>query len=216
MKNSFQKYIDKFGEYGEVTEIHGSLITALGLPSVKPMEIVLLESGIKGQVFSIEKDSVEIVILDKKKPALGEKIALTGELISVPVSENILGNIIDPLGNHIGPGGPTRSSKTSKEMRPLESQIIGITKRASVSKPLHTGLIVVDMMLPLGKGQKQLVIGDRKTGKTSFLLNVIKSQAHEGTLIVYGAIARKQSDIKALIEFLEQEKIKEKVAIVAT
>jgi F-type H+-transporting ATPase subunit alpha len=212
MKN-FEYYLKTIGEYGEVVELMPALVSVAGLPNARPFEIVLFESGAMGQIFSIGTDGIEIVLFSKTPVLVGERVARTNEILSLEVSESLLGSVISPLGDNLF-GSRTKSDKT--ETRPIEKKPPGIMNRAGIKTPLHSGITLVDLLLPLGKGQKQLVIGDRKTGKTSFLLTTVKKQIEEGSLVVYGAIARKQSDIQKLLAFFKKEKIEQSIVTVLT
>lgn len=210
---TYSEYLKTTGEFGEVTEIKLPLITVVGLPNIAPFELVLFESGIVGEVFAIHKDVVELILFSKKCPAMGEKVVRTRELLQVPVGSELLGSVIDPTGQALaGSAKPAKTTKTSD----LNGQVKGITTRASITQPFATGTTVIDMLLPLGKGQKQLIIGDRKSGKTSFLLTILKAQAQAGTVVVYGAIGKKQSDIKHILSFIEQEKLQKQTVVVAS
>ncbi|MGB4966012.1 MAG: F0F1 ATP synthase subunit alpha [Microgenomates group bacterium] len=209
---SYNEYLKITGEFGEVTEIKLPLVTVTGLPSVAPFELVLFESGIVGEVFAIHKHAVEIILFSKKSPATGEKVVRTKELLQVPVGSELLGAVIDPTGGAIGTSAKVAAKKTND----LNGKVMGITSRASITKPFDSGMTVIDMLLPLGKGQKQLIIGDRKTGKTSFLLSILKAQAKTGTVVIYAAIGKKQSDVRHVLAYIESEKLQKQTVVVAS
>ncbi len=209
---TYAQYLTTTGEFGEVTEIKLPLITVAGLPNIAPFELVLFESGILGEVFAIHKDAVEIILFTKKSPAMGEKVVRTKELLQVPVGSELLGSIIDPTGKSLEAGKSVKTTKTSD----LNGQVKGITSRLSITQPFHSGMTVIDMLLPLGKGQKQLIIGDRKTGKTSFLLTILKAQAAAGAVVIYAAVGKKQSDIKHILSYIEHEKLQKSTVVVAS
>ncbi len=209
---TYSEYLKTTGEFGEVTEIKLPLITVTGLPGVAPFELVLFESGIVGEVFAIHKHAVEIILFSKKSPATGEKVVRTKELLQVPVGSDLLGAVIDPTGAAIGTSAKVSTKKTSD----LNGKVKGITSRASITQPFDSGMTVIDMLLPLGKGQKQLVIGDRKTGKTSFLLSILKNQAKAGAVVVYAAIGKKQSDVRHVLAYIESEKLQKQTVVVAS
>lgn len=210
--NDFNYYLKTIGEYGEIVQIKGPIVTAIGLPRIKPGEIVLFENNVIGEVFSMSDDLVHILILSKNPIQMHEKIVRTNEFLDVPVGTELLGKIIDPLGNPFGSSPPV----SSKEVKRIDSPVLGITARATIKKPLLTGISIVDLLLPLGLGQKQLVIGDRKSGKTSFLLTVVKNQVRQGSIVIYGAIARKQTSIRDIIEYFKKEKISDNIVTVVT
>ncbi|OGK19105.1 hypothetical protein A3D80_03065 [Candidatus Roizmanbacteria bacterium RIFCSPHIGHO2_02_FULL_40_13b] len=209
---TYEDYLKKTGEYGEVTDIKLPLVTVVGIPTCSLSEIVYFQSGIVGQVFAIHRSHIEIILFNKKSPAMAERVVRTGEKLSVPVGIELLGHSINPIGENLL-GGASIKTKT---YRPLDGPLPGITARASIKKPLHTGVTLVDMLLPLGKGQKQLIIGDRKTGKTSLLLTMLKAQVLDGAVVIYTGIGKKQSDIKHILSYLEKENIAHKTVLVAS
>ena len=209
---TYNDYLKITGEFGEVSEIKLPLVTVTGLPSVAPFELVLFESGIVGEVFAIHKHAVEIILFSKKSPTTGEKVVRTKELLQVPVGSELLGAVIDPTGAAIG----TSAKITAKKTSDLNGKVKGITSRASITQPFDSGMTVIDMLLPLGKGQKQLIIGDRKTGKTAFLLSILKTQAKAGAVVVYAAIGKKQSDVRHVLAYIESEKLQKQTVVVAS
>lgn len=213
MLHGFSYYLKEVGEFGVVTHVHHPIVFVDGLPLAKPHEIIVLESGQMGEVFSINKENVEVLVFSKEPVRVGEQVVRTNKTLSVPVGAGLLGNVIDPLGNPIS---VKEDFVTPSELRDIDEQALGIGERERIKNPLLTGVSLVDMLVPIGKGQRELVIGDRKTGKTSFLLAAIKSQISAGSLVVYAAIARKKSDIKKLEEFFKKEKLMDKVVLVAT
>ncbi len=210
---TYGDYLNTIGEYGVVEEIHYPLVRASGLPKVKAREIILFESGQYGEVFSLNKDLIDILVFSKEPIQVGTKLVRTDEYFSVAVGSELLGTIIDPLGNFIYSAG-TYSAPT--EIREVDQPIKMISDRVRVHEPFLTGVGVVDTMIPLGKGQKELVIGDRKTGKTSFILTAIRKQLEEGTVIIYAAIGRKQSDIKKLQDYFEKEDMLKNMVFIAS
>lgn len=212
MTNTFHDYLEAVGEFGIVDQVSYPIVQVNGLPFVKQNEIVIFETGQLGEVFSMSRNSVEILLLSKEQVRVGTKVTRTNKPFTIPVGHQLLGHVVDPLCQ------PIAASETfvqPKEQREIEGQILGISKRVKIKKQLFTGTTVVDMMIPLGKGQKELVIGDRKTGKSAFLLTVIKNQIDHGAIAIYAAIARKKSDIKNLRDFFASEGILDKVIIVA-
>ncbi|NTU74072.1 F0F1 ATP synthase subunit alpha, partial [Candidatus Roizmanbacteria bacterium] len=213
MKTSFEEYLEKTGEYGEVTQIKYPLIIASGLPHARLGERVLFESGIEGEIFSVDAESTTVLLFTPEAIRIGTRLARTGEYFTMPVGIEALGQVFDPLGRSL-----SALEKKSKpgEKRELQSVLKGIDKRKKISQPLKTGVSIIDMMVPLGKGQKELVIGDRKTGKTAFLLSVVKRQAEAGSIVIYAAIGKKMNDVRAIDEFLDKAKIRDRAVIVAS
>lgn len=213
MKTNFNDLLNKTGEYGIVYQVSHPIVFIEGLPKVKTHEIIMFETGQRGEVFTINRGKVEARIFTHDPVKVGTKVARTDELLSVPVGPELFGHTIDPLGEPID---PTKPFTKPKEVRDLDAKPIGISGRKKISTPLATGVTLVDLLIPLGRGQRELIIGDRKTGKTSLILTAIRKQVDEGVIVVYAAIAKKKSDIKKLQDFFEEEKINDKIIIVAT
>jgi len=207
----FDYYLEKLGEIGFVEEAMHSLVFVSGLPEAHPEEVVIFESGDVGQVISMTEDYLEVLILSKAQISVGSKVVRTGELLQVPVGNEFLGRVIDSLGN------PMDKGKTIKgTLSPIDTQPHGIVGRKKIDKPLETGVSAVDLIVPLAKGQRELVIGDRKTGKTQFLLQSFLNQARNGTICIYAVIGQRQIDIKKHYEFIQRNKIQANSMIVAT
>jgi F-type H+-transporting ATPase subunit alpha len=209
---NFKYYLDKVGEIGFVDQVVHSIAHVVGIPHVRVSEVVMFESGDLGQVLSLSTDHVEVILLTSEKIDVGGKVVRTQEALQIPVGEEILGSVIGPLGN-IKNG--TRVIKNANFM-PVDVEPLGIADRVEVQKFLETGVGIVDLIVPLGKGQRELVIGDRKTGKTKFIRQSILTQAKKGTVCIYGAIAQRKLDIKRIDEFLKTKGIKQSTVIVAT
>lgn len=210
---NYTKYLNSIGEFGIVREVNHPIVIVSGLPYTRPHEIVLFETGQWGEVYAIEKDIIEVLVFSKDPIKVGTQITRTNNFLSIPVGKELLGSIIDPLGTPIS---ASFIYKRPKENREIITDVVGIGPRRRITKPLKTGVSIVDIMMPLGKGQKELIIGDRKTGKTSFLLSTIKNQIQNGTICIYGAIGRKKSDIKKLQEFFKKENLEKNIVIVAS
>lgn len=194
-------------------QVQSSLIYASGLPTVMPGEMVVFESGEFGEARYLYHDLVEILLFSDHQVRVGTKVTRTGEKISVGVGEELLGQVINPLG---APVRPTDASLSLTNFREIDNEPPGIEGRVSIKRPLETGVITVDMLVPLGKGQRELVIGDRKTGKTSFVLSAVVTQAKKGSVCIYGAIGKKRGDIKRTQEYFQAKEIFDKVIMVVT
>lgn len=213
MDTAFNQYLKKTGEYGVVIQVSHPIVFIEGLPGVKTHEIILFETGQKAEVFAINRGKIEARIFSHEPVRVGTKTTRTDEILSLPVGRELLGHVIGPLGD---PLDPTVEFTKPKELRDLDAKPVGIDGRQKITKHLVTGVTLIDLLVPLGRGQRELIIGDRKTGKTSLLMTTIKNQVNEGVIAIYAAIAKKKSDIKKLQEFFTQEKIMDKVIIVAT
>jgi F-type H+-transporting ATPase subunit alpha len=211
--DQFNQLLRQTGEYGIVYQVSHPIVFIEGLPTVKTQEVIMFETGQKAEVFSINRGKIEARSFAHEPIRVGTKVTKTGQLLSVPVGDELLGHTIDPLGE---PLDPAVEFIKPKIFRTLDATPVGIAGRAALDTPMITGTALIDLMIPLGRGQRELVIGDRKTGKTSFILTAIKNQVHEGIIVIYAAIGKKKSDIKRLQEFFIQEKIMDKIIIVAT
>lgn len=209
---SFSNYLQKTGEYGLVDQVNHPIVVIEGLPNAKTHELVVFESGQLGEIFTINRSIVEVRVLSHDPVVVGSKVTRTNKLLSVPCGPEMFGHIVNPLGDPID--GTT--FPRPKDERDVDTRPGGISTRHKISKSLITGVPLVDLMVPLGKGQRELIIGDRKTGKTSLIQAAIKNQAEEGLMTIYAVIAKKKSEIKRLHEYFVGEKIMDKVCIVAT
>lgn len=211
--HTFDYYLDKIGEFGQVLEIHHPLVTVEGLPGAKLNELVIFENNQLGQVFMIKEDSINILVLDKTPLRVGSRVARTDQYISIPAGDELLGTIIDPLGH---PLSQIERFKKPKNQIEIDNAPLSMDQRARVKRSLLTGVILADFMVPLGKGQKELIIGDRKTGKTSFILSTISSQINQGAIVIYALIAKEKSAIKQIWQYLKDQKLEHSVILVAT
>lgn len=209
----FNTYITEIGEYGIVEQVRTPLAIISGLMGAHLNEIVVFESGEKGQVFMVQKDAVTVLIFSKESVIVGTRVTRTNQFLSVPVGNDVLSKMIDPLGGSLVSNQPEIMHLPKRE---IDTKVVGMVGRVKITQPFYTGTSLIDMLVPLGKGQKELVIGDRKTGKTSFLLTAMKTQAKNGVKIIYAAIGKKKSDIKRIRAFFEQEGLTDSTVIVAT
>src|SRR6478672_9207369 len=186
-------------EVGRVLEVGDGIARVYGLSGVMAQEMVEFANGIIGLAFNLEENSVGIIILgDYLGIAEGDEVRSTGRLLSVPVGDELLGRVVDPLGNPLDGKGPI----VTKNRRPVEIIAPGVAERQSVSEPLQTGIKAVDAMTPVGRGQRELIIGDRKTGKTAVGIDAIINQKDSGVKCFYVAIGQKESTVAGVIEVL--------------
>src|SRR5207302_8695 len=156
---------------------------------------------VRGLAFNLEENSVGVIILgDYLEIAEGDEVRAVGELLRVPVGDAVIGRVVDPLGNPRDGKGPIVTSVT----RPVESVAPGVAQRQPVNQPLQTGIKAIDSMTPIGRGQRELIIGDRKTGKTAIAVDTIINQREENVICVYVAIGQKESTVAGLIENLRK------------
>jgi F-type H+-transporting ATPase subunit alpha len=205
----FDQYLKGTGEVGYVNQIVHSIVYVKGLPSVRPFEIVIFETGDVGQVLSLTDELIEVLSFNSVAK-VGQKVASTGKVLEVPVGEAYLGQTINPLGY-----GQAKNLK-AKEARPVDPDPRGILERKIIDQPLETGVSVVDLTVPLGKGQRQLVLGDRDTGKTHFLMQLILTQARKGTICIYAGIGKKRGSLARMKNFLKSQGIEKNTLVVAS
>ncbi len=188
-------------EVGTVLEVGDGIARVYGLTNVASGEMVEFEGGITGLAFNLEENSVGVIILGEYlKINEGDEVRALNRLLSVPVGEAVVGRVVDPLGRPLDGKGPVNSSET----RPVEVIAPGVAERQSVHEPMQTGLKAVDAMTPVGRGQRELVIGDRKTGKTAIAIDAILNQKETGVKCFYIAIGQKDSSVAGVIKVLEE------------
>ncbi len=188
-------------EVGKVIEVGDGIARIYGLENAQAGERLQFENGASGQVFNLEENSVGAVILgDYLEIKEGDEVRRTGELLSVPVGAEVVGRVVDPLGRPLDGLGTVETS----QRRPLEFKAPGISARQPVTEPMQTGIKAVDSMIPVGRGQRELIIGDRKTGKTAIAIDAILNQKDSGVICVYVAVGQKESTVAALVEKLRE------------
>jgi F-type H+-transporting ATPase subunit alpha len=186
-------------EVGTVIEVGDGIARVYGLDNALASERVVFANGISGQVLNLEESSVGVVILgDYLGIKEGDEVRRTGELLSVPVGEKLVGRVVDPLGRPLDGLGVV----DAKEIRPVEWKAPGIALRQPVNEPLQTGIKAIDSMIPIGRGQRELIIGDRKTGKTAIAIDTILNQKGKGVICVYVAVGQKESTVASVVEKL--------------
>jgi F-type H+-transporting ATPase subunit alpha len=197
---SFQREMD-VSHVGRVLEVGDGIAQIYGLSEAMAGEMLQFDCGAMGQVFNLEDQSVGAVIYTNSDLVRsGEGVRSTGRLLEVPVGDEMIGRVIDPLGNVLDGGEPLQTKHT----RPLEAPAPGIADRQPVSQPLQTGVKAVDSMLPIGRGQRELIIGDRKTGKTAIAVDAILHQRGGDVVCVYVAIGQKESSVAGVVESLRR------------
>jgi len=202
-----QKEIEDFrglmqtAEVGRVIEVGDGIARCTGLSTAMSGEMLEFSNGTRGFAFNLEENSVGVVILgDYLKITEGDEVRSTGKLLSVPVGEALLGRMVDPLGVPLDGKGPVITS----ESRPVEWQAAGVAERQPVKEPLQTGIKAIDAMTPIGRGQRELIIGDRKTGKTAIAIDTILNQKGTGVICVYVACGQRAASIAGVVEVLRQ------------
>ena len=200
-------------EVGRVLEVGDGIARVWGLSGVMAGEMVEFPGGITGLAFNLEENSVGVIILgDYLKVTEGDEVRSTGKLLSVPVGEAVIGRVLDPLGNPLDGKGPVVTS----ERRPVETLAPGVAGRSPVREPLQTGIKAIDAMTPIGRGQRELIIGDRKTGKTAIGIDAIINQKNSGVKCFYVAVGQKDSSVAVAIEILRRHGAMDYTTVIAS
>ena len=190
---SYKEYLEKTGEIGGVEAIMNTLIHVTGLPGCQTHELIIFEDGQVGYALSLTEDYVEVLLLSRDGIKVGSQVTRTDEFLEVDLGPELLGKNIDPLGN--SNDGPITYTK-KPERRRIDISPPGILEREPINQAFETGVTLVDLIVPMGRGQRELVIGDRKTGKTGFLQSTVVHQAKKGAICIYAAMGRRASEIK--------------------
>src|ERR671933_1832643 len=186
-------------EVGTVLQIGDGIARLYGLENCVAMEMLDLEHGVVGLAFNLEEDDVGAALFgDWELCKEGEPVRRTGTVASVPVGDGLLGRVVDPLGNPLDGQGPIEAT----ERRPLEFKAPGVVARQPVKEPLQTGIKAIDSMIPIGRGQRELIIGDRSTGKTAIVIDTILNQRDQDMICIYVAIGQKASTVAQVYERL--------------
>jgi F-type H+-transporting ATPase subunit alpha len=188
-------------EVGTVLQVGDGIARVYGLENCMAMEMLEFEHGVVGVALNLEEDNVGVALFgDWELVTEGEPVRRTGQLLSVPVGDELVGRIVDPLGRPLDGQGPIATA----ERRPLEFKAPGVVKRQPVKEPLQTGLKSIDSMIPIGRGQRELVIGDRSTGKTAILVDTILNQKGGDVICIYVAIGQKASSVAQVYNRLKE------------
>jgi F-type H+-transporting ATPase subunit alpha len=188
-------------EVGTVLQLGDGIARVYGLESCMAAETLDLEHGVTGIALNLEEDNVGVALFgDWEKISEGDPVKRSGHIMSVPVGDELIGRIVNPLGEPLDGAGPINA----KETRPLEWKAPGVIDRQPVSEPLQTGIKAIDSMIPIGRGQRELVIGDRSTGKTAILVDTILNQKGQDMICVYVAIGQKASTVAQVYERLKE------------
>jgi F-type H+/Na+-transporting ATPase subunit alpha len=187
-------------EVGTVISVGDGIARVYGLDRVMANELVEFPHGVVGLALNLEEDNVGVVLLGETHHIKeGDEVRRTGQIISVPVGPNLIGRVVDPLGNPLDGKGPIESA----EMYPIERTAPGVVEREPVKQPIQTGIKAIDAMIPIGRGQRELIIGDRQTGKTAVAVDTIINQKGAGVTCVYVAIGQKKSTVAQVVKTLE-------------
>ncbi|MEO8065228.1 MAG: F0F1 ATP synthase subunit alpha [Candidatus Doudnabacteria bacterium] len=214
----------KLETVGIVLSVGDGIARVAGLSSVKASEMLEFAGGVIGVALNLDQDSIGVILLgDDTNIKQGDKVTATGKILSVPVGVGLIGRVVNPLGEPLdnkGPisaeGGPASGGKSTLVYYPVEKIAPGVIERQSVNEPLQTGIKAIDAMIPIGRGQRELIIGDRQTGKTAIAIDTIINQKDKGVISIYVAIGQKESKIARIVAELEQrDAMKNTIIVVA-
>src|SRR3989339_492231 len=223
IKKSIEGYKDnpEWEEVGKVVEAGDGILKISGLKNAGALEVLSVESSgerVFAVALNLEEDSIGALVLGEASHIKsGQAVKRTNQLLSLQVGEQLLGRVIDPLGNVLDGKGPIFSEKDKKEFYNLENDEPNVLARESVNYPLHTGIKAIDSMIPIGRGQMELIIGDRQTGKTAIVLDTIINQLKEENrpVCIYVAVGQKESKIAKIVETLKQNNVLEYTIVVS-
>jgi len=216
IRTKIERYENKLdvADIGTVIEVGDGIARIYGLRKAMAGELVEFDDGHEtyGMVLNLEEDNVGVVILGEYIHIKeGMIVKTTGKIASVPVGDELIGRVVNPLGEPVDGKGPINASVT----RPIEKIAPGIVQRRSVHQPLQTGLTSIDALTPIGRGQRELIIGDRQTGKTAIAIDTIINQKNFNVICIYVAIGQKTSSIAQTIKTLEENKAMDYTIVVA-
>src|SRR5438874_4376354 len=188
-------------EVGSIISIGDGIARVHGVENAMAGEMLEFPHGVFGIALNLEEESVGAVLLGEfKEIKEGDPVKRTGRIISVPIGDELLGRVVNALGQPIDGKGPI----VSKQFSPIERLAPGVVDRQSVKEPLQTGLKAIDAMVPIGRGQRELIIGDRQTGKTAVAVDAILNQKDTGVVCIYNAIGQKQSTVAQVVRTLDE------------
>ncbi|MCE5299294.1 MAG: F0F1 ATP synthase subunit alpha, partial [Spirochaetia bacterium] len=214
IKAQLEKYEAKveLTEVGQVIQVGDGIARVYGLDNVMSMELLEFPGPVFGLALNLERDNVGVVLMgDDKGIKEGDTVKRTGRIISVPVGPELIGRVVDPLGQPLDGKGAINTTK----FRPVEVRAPGVVDRSPVKEPLQTGIKAIDAMIPIGRGQRELIIGDRQTGKTAIAIDAIINQKDSGVICIYVAIGQKLSTVAKVVKTLEEHGAMKNTIVVA-
>lgn len=204
IKEQIRMYHDKLETetVGRVVEVGDGIAVVYGLDKAMSSELLLFPGDVYGMVQDLSQDGVGVILFGRSDSVKeGDIVKCTGRILEIPVGENFIGRVIDPLGRPLDGKGAIKAS----DKRPVEVKATGVMDRSSVNTPLQTGIKVLDALVPIGRGQRELIIGDRKTGKTALAVDTILNQKNQNVICIYVAIGQKESTVADVYETLKQK-----------
>lgn len=198
-------------DVGYVEEIGDGIARVTGLDNVRAQELVEFSNGVKGIAFNLEEDNVGVIIMGEYTDIRErDEVRGTGEVISVPVGDALIGRVVDALGRPVDGAGPIKADK----LMPVERLAPGVIERKNVTRPVQTGIRAIDAMFPIGRGQRELIIGDRQTGKTAIAIDTIINQVGGDLICIYVAIGQKRAQVAQVVATLEEHGAMEHTIVV--
>ncbi|MFP4177590.1 MAG: F0F1 ATP synthase subunit alpha [Acholeplasmataceae bacterium] len=208
---SFEQDV-KLENIGKVLSVGDGIAIVYGLQQAMMGEMLEFPHGVKGLVFNLEEHHVGVILLgDSDAIKEGDLVKTTKRIFEVPVGEELLGRVLDPLGNPLDQGGEIETTKRL----PIERKAEGVMQRSAVDTPLETGIKVIDALVPIGRGQRELIIGDRQTGKTTLAVDTIINQRGKDVICIYVAIGQKESSVTALVELFKKRQAMDYTIVIA-
>src|SRR5699024_2998709 len=187
----------KVSDVGTVIQVGDGIALAHGLDDAMAGELLEFPTGVLGLAQNLEENNIGIVLLGEDTGIReGDEVKRTGRIMEVPVGEDLIGRVVNPLGQPIDGKGTIEATKS----RPIESPATGVMDRQEVNEPLQTGIKAIDALVPIGRGQRELVIGDRQTGKTTVAIDTILNQKDQDMICIYVAIGQKESTVRSTVE----------------
>ncbi len=214
MSTTTAHYKKATDEYAIVAEVHHPLVRAEGFTDILPGEVVIFENGQLGQILSFNSDGIDISVFSTKPVRPGSEISRTRQKLSFPIHNQMLGNMYTPLGELLSDAQPQNSANIT--FMPVVITPPPLPRRALITKQFATGFGLTDLMLPLGHGQRELLAGDRKSGKSAFVRRLSATQARNGTKVVYALIGKKVAELKETYNYLSQAGAMKDTVIIAT
>jgi F-type H+-transporting ATPase subunit alpha len=203
LKGEIERYQSRLEvvETGTVIQVGDGIARVYGLRGAMMSEMIDFPNGVRGMVLNLEEDSVGIILLgDDRKVQEGDQVRTTGKILSTPVGDALLGRVVNPLGEPLDDQGPVATSAT----RPIESRAPDVISRQPVKEPVQTGIKAIDAMIPIGRGQRELILSDRGIGKTAIILDTIINQRGKDLFCIYCAIGQKSSNVARVVKTLEE------------
>ncbi|MCA9308522.1 hypothetical protein KC980_03345 [candidate division WWE3 bacterium] len=217
VRNGFTHYVDLNKDEGILEKLIYPVAYIRGLPNAHPDELLIFENGVLAQVISLKEDYVEaLVFASERSYDLDSRVARVGNSMSFPANDSLRGKVINPFGQLLFGESLPETAGVDNKLMPFEVEVPGIDTRFHIKRPFISGVTVVDMLIPLGKGQRELVLGDRKTGKSAFILQCMLSQAREGNLCIYAGIGKKRVDIRKVEAYCVRNNIMDNVIIMSS